>query len=60
MIKNEKYRKVPQGFYALSKVCSAHFLEMAYKNIKFISFIIRIFLLMDPSKKNRLIPNIID
>jgi nucleoside-diphosphate-sugar epimerase len=61
IIQNEKYREAPQSFYALSKVCSTHFLQMAYKNIKFPSVIIRIFIAYGPKqKKNRLIPYIID
>ena len=61
IIQNEKYREAPQSFYALSKVCSTHFLQMAYKNIKFPSVMIRIFIAYGPKqKKNRLIPYIID
>ncbi len=61
IVQNEKYREAPQSFYALSKVCSTHFLQMAYKNIKFPSVIIRIFIAYGPKqKKNRLIPYIID
>lgn len=61
IIQKEKYREEPQSFYALSKVCSSHFLQMAYRNIKFPSVTIRIFIAYGPKqKKNRLIPYIID
>ena len=57
---NENMRESPMTPYALSRVCSTHFLQMMNKSIMFPAVVARIFLVYgEDQKNNRLIPFVI-